>query len=188
MIRNSVRQVFKRHVSSQSTRSSQPVSLSPEKMRALVALYHRTENFVTPENLDARIDQAFIPTSDHLAFHDSANHTFASYVELENREMTREKIPRISEYTPSSHYYGMPEDQNSWSDFQDPRERAVVEALYGTVDQTKPGWDILEESAERIQGEIKEDRKNEYALEILFWSLHKRSLSLYRHLPLDYGN
>jgi hypothetical protein len=133
-------------------------------MRALVSLYHQCETFITPENLDDRIDYAFIRASGSLAVPDKPDH-FTSYVELENAENMREKIPRISEYSPpsDSRSYTRGRSDDYWSDFQNPREREVVEALYGSVDQTKPGWDILEESAERIEEEIMEDRKNAYA-------------------------
>lgn len=168
MIRNSVRQVVKRHVSSQSTRPQQPTALSPTKMRALVSLYHQSETFITPETLDARIDNAFLYIPEQMAVGDAGNHAYRSYVELEGTEKLREKIPRISEYIPSSYHVERSSPQQPWSDFQNPRERAVFEAMYGTLEQTKPGWEILEESAERIQDEIAEDRKNAYVIEILF--------------------
>jgi hypothetical protein len=148
--------VFKRHVSSQSARRSSPGSLPPAKMRALVSLYHEAENFVTPENLSQKIDDAFLTSDEALATGDVAGgHMYETIQDLRNRERDRRQVPRIGDYTPV--YEGTTAHTDGWSSAEHERVKAVAEALYGTVKRFKPGLEILEESAHLVQRELLDD-------------------------------
>jgi hypothetical protein len=126
-------------------------------MRALISLYHQSENFITPESLSSRIDEAFVPNDLHLAFR-----TPVTMRDLENVLADRRNAPRISEWDMDGVMLGQKTgyDIVGWSTVRAAREQKVIEALYG-VDTTNnrllPGLEVLEESAEQVQRNIQEE-------------------------------
>ncbi|KAF9498580.1 hypothetical protein BDN71DRAFT_1443496 [Pleurotus eryngii] len=141
-LRTSTR-TFARHVSSSAKKRRQPSPpISPDKMRALISLYHQSEHFITPENLLQRIDEEFCG-NDKLA------HTAVgtiSYKDLQNELDLRRSAPKISQWRRRDGAHGV--SGSMWSNFKNVRESKVVEALYGTIDAgniSLPGLEVLEE-------------------------------------------
>lgn len=123
-----------------------PTQLPPEKMRALISLYHQSKTFISPSNLSDKIDEVFAKD-----FYEN-NASFAGYLTLQNRVKERIAAPVLGD--------PMTKDQvepQRWS--QGPaarREQMVIDALYG-VDGDMPGLDTLLEEESRIRQASKED-------------------------------
>ncbi|KAJ3723227.1 hypothetical protein C8R42DRAFT_775427 [Lentinula raphanica] len=121
-----------------------PHALSPEKMRALISLYHQSETYITPENLSERIDEAFTEkqTADKLAF----GLQKAGVDNLSQFYTDAKLAPKFSEWNREKMRFG----EGIWSKATySRREWKVVEALYG-VDasgplEPMPGLEALEE-------------------------------------------
>jgi hypothetical protein len=143
-------QVVKRHVSSKTPQRSLP----PAKMRALISLYHQSESFITPENLSARIDQAFLG-QESLARVASPN---ATLTDLRRIIQKRKENPRMGVWGDDRYLSQRPEQMApGWSGGFSFREQSVMNALYGVDQGGKPGLEVLEESAERIQQDLEDD-------------------------------
>ncbi|KAF7433288.1 hypothetical protein PC9H_005238 [Pleurotus ostreatus] len=160
-LRTSTR-TFARHASSSAKKRRQPSPpISPDKMRALISLYHQSEHFITPENLLQRIDEEFCG-NDKLA------HTAVgtiSYKDLQNELDLRRSAPKISQWRRRDGAHGVP--GSMWSNFKNVRESKVVEALYGTIDAgniSLPGLEVLEEeqAKERQSSEESTDEQETY--------------------------
>ncbi|KAF5393872.1 hypothetical protein D9757_000223 [Collybiopsis confluens] len=136
--------ILRRYSSSQGTTSRAPHALSPEKMRALISLYHQTDTFVTPETLSERIDLAFTGRKREDDLMTPLQQASVSTLNYFRRQT--ELAPKFSEWDQEkAHYRGETWSQSNYS----PREWKVVEALYG-VDasgrfQPLPGLEALEE-------------------------------------------
>ncbi|KAI0049595.1 hypothetical protein FA95DRAFT_1488803 [Auriscalpium vulgare] len=131
-----------------STKSTPSFTLPPEKLRALVSLYHQSGQFVTPETLDSAIDHAFIEDGD--------SHLFATlqmrYADMKAQTKDRGKLPK----------FGPPEelgyDGRLQVALQDERERRVAgvqDALYGTVGRVRPGLELLEDTWDEVAQSLK---------------------------------
>ncbi|KIY49585.1 hypothetical protein FISHEDRAFT_25631, partial [Fistulina hepatica ATCC 64428] len=99
-------------------------TLPPEKLRALVSLYHQSEQFITPENLSERIDFAFA--------RDDTFHTrrFIKPADLSKMLKDRREAPRM--VASHSNHSSSRLQREDFSDFQKrPREVRMKEALYG---------------------------------------------------------
>lgn len=130
--------------------------LPPQKLRALVSLYHQSKSFITPENLDEAIDRAFAePPSVRVLWNRRLVNWPALRLEVKDRD-------RLSKF-------GLPETLNSVLNtyevgYYDQRERRVeqvFDAMYGTLDMDKPGLELLQDTwvdvEQRLKGEDSEE-------------------------------
>lgn len=137
--------------------------LPPHKLRALVSLYHQSDDFITPENLLDRIDAAFI--TDAYQPHNTPDRSrHESYEDILKGQRS---VPRMSPWNLESvtssraPYTADPSSFGSWSGTVPGRERQIVDALYG-VDSPRidahplPGYDTLKEARE-----LKQKKKEE---------------------------
>jgi hypothetical protein len=146
------------------------VNLPPEKMRALIAMYHQADTFVTPENLDDKIADAFTRRPE-VAVNES---TTLSLSDFESLLRDRVHAPLVTEWNARAASYNARKefDQASatpdslWSGHQygSVRNLKVLEALYGVETLGKsgtalPGWDALNDHGEMIKMSDKEDRE-----------------------------
>lgn len=157
----------RRHISSSSKTNSRPQNApSTTKMRALVALFHEAEKFITPETLSQKIDDAFLGTSDvaFVAMEFSKDSTLQSMADLKRIREERRKNPKIAavwEDNDTLYNRGrMPFLLENWSAVTARREEEVIEALYGSHSRTKPGWENLKESVEALERDMVEDENH----------------------------
>ena len=121
-------------------------------MRALVALYHQADTWITPENLLEKIDQAFVPGSEKADFLEFVNRHMVSYEAIEKARKTMQVSPKVAVWEKGSNaFVDRQTPATSWSDNREKREMKVIEALYGvvtTVDaRVLPGLEVVEETA-----------------------------------------
>ncbi|KAJ6599298.1 hypothetical protein DFH09DRAFT_1130685 [Mycena vulgaris] len=146
--------------------STPSLTLSPEKMRALIAMYHQTETFVTRGNLEDKINEAFTGKPGEVAT-DRATLTLE---ELKGQQRQRENVPTVTEWSEQQSF--APTTQNStndyslWSSKNQVRDLKVIEALYGVetlgaADRALPGLETLDDHANMIQTSDEEDREYE---------------------------
>lgn len=121
-------------------------------MRALVALYHQAETWITPENLLDKIDEAFVPaTSTDLL--DALGQRAVSYEEIEKARRSMALSPKMAVWEKGGNAFvdTRPKTAKSWSDNREKREMKVIEALYGVVTtadaRVMPGLEVFEEKA-----------------------------------------
>jgi hypothetical protein len=119
-------------------------------MRALVALYHQADTWITSENLLQKIDEAFVSPS-NPEFFDSTQHIL-SYEEIEKARKAMQAAPKMAVWEKGSNaFVDRSRIAKSWSDNRDKREMKVIEALYGVVTtadaRVLPGLDVVEETA-----------------------------------------
>ncbi|KZW03960.1 hypothetical protein EXIGLDRAFT_758271 [Exidia glandulosa HHB12029] len=116
--------------------------LPREKMRALVELYHNAEDFITYENLDKRIDEAFTGAKS-FAIEDSYQHLIR---QLESREQMPDFV-RVS--TSGARKAGL---GTSWSNSISTPERVerVRAALWGTTRDGRPDLEMVEEEMAEV--------------------------------------
>jgi hypothetical protein len=147
-----------RHKSfSAKAQNHDPSAVPPEKMRALITLYHKSEDFVTHENLSMRIDQAFLGTKTMqktLPIHDNR-------AKLQEQLDERRKMPRIGVVDAPSRSGKSTPDGNWSSSLRNARELAVESALFGMHEEhkEKPGLEALEEEGSNVQQQLREDRQ-----------------------------
>lgn len=141
-----LRPSFTRQVSSKAT----PGSLPPQKLRALVSLYHQSKDFITPNNLDERIDAVF---AHNTYTSNGGGNNFTSRNDLVNALKNRQAAPRIGEPTSASM-----QSESYWQGMAG-RERQVLDALYGT-DNRRPGLDVLLDEEEKIKGFLRDDKES----------------------------
>jgi hypothetical protein len=137
-----------RRLSSSSVQLNAKHNLSPEKLRSLVSLYHNSEDFITPETLDQRIDAAFIDTHTLSSFARKEERSFETLVKAANYRL---KQPRLGPATALEKFEfnrGV-----AWSSQTDtaPRARRTSAALLGVDTSGLPGLEVLKEEEERIQ-------------------------------------
>ncbi|KAJ7499151.1 hypothetical protein FB451DRAFT_1073197 [Mycena latifolia] len=143
------------------------VSLSPEKMRALIAMYHQTETFVTRENLEQKINEAF--TGKH--------HLLPERVSLALRDFqgllrAREDAPTVTEWTTQQTTFSPGVGRNGeadtnldvmWSKNNRLRDSKVIDALYGVetvgTGRALPGLETLDDNASTLEISEQEDRE-----------------------------
>ncbi|KAK0453530.1 hypothetical protein EV421DRAFT_1687712, partial [Armillaria borealis] len=117
--------------------TKQVPTLPPEKLRALISVYHGTESFVTLENLSDRIDDAFI-----RSVGDTALNSFKKYDNLRKHRLAQKEMSELWEWDLQI-AVGNPAMEE--------REARIVEALYG-VDTSDPlynrypGLDLLQDA------------------------------------------
>jgi hypothetical protein len=127
-------------------------ALPPQKLRALVALYHQSQSFVTLENLDEAIDRAFADATNVRMFGTKRLDWPTLRLEVKDRE-------RLSKF-------GLPETIGSEMSMYEPgwegRERRiekVFDAMYGTWQTNKPGLELLQDTWEDVEERLKGERE-----------------------------
>ncbi|KAF5322913.1 hypothetical protein D9619_000968 [Psilocybe cf. subviscida] len=148
-----------------SSKVKSHLTLPPAKMRALVALYHQTDKWITPENLEQRIDEAFVP-SDNVDKIDlarlgggSRSTSSVTFEALERTARGIETAPKMAQWNAAAPMLTKSAriNQGSWNNNRAKREHKVIEALYGVVTtpdaQLKPGYDVVAESAKYLKEE-----------------------------------
>lgn len=129
--------------------------LPPQKLRALVSLYHQSKSFITPENLDEAIDRAFAEPLSVRAFERRLVSWPALHMEIRNRD-------RLSKF-------GLPETLHSmlsmyevgYHDQREKRVEQVFDAMYGTSDMDKPGVELLQDTWVDVEQRLKEEGSEE---------------------------
>lgn len=122
-------------------------ALPPHKVRALISLYHQSQDFITEENLDAAIDKAFI---DDRTVRDSNLSPEEAYTDLRSKLFRRLGTSKVGQSTYVEPIRDGPEKQ-IWSETLAPREKAVISALFGVEGSAKPQLETLEDEGERIE-------------------------------------
>ncbi|KAJ7117384.1 hypothetical protein C8R43DRAFT_1037431 [Mycena crocata] len=136
---------------------------SPEKMRALIAMYHQTETFVTRENLDDKIDEAFTGSlKEPLATERST----LGLRDFSSLLRSRHDAPSVTEWNPPTKvdpvWDGGDGRSGIWSNTMSVRDLKVIEALYGVefaaTGKALPGLDALDDQADELERGAEEDR------------------------------
>lgn len=132
--------------------SSRPprLSLPAEKLRQLVSLYHQSKEFVTRDNLDRKIDQAFIDTP---AITSRSTDPQKTYPDLMHDIIRRRQQPAVRPLSPVTSTQSVRANVA--------RSEAVFEALYGSSHGRSPGLELVLESwgstSKRLE-ELKEEK------------------------------
>ena len=138
-------------------------SLPDARMRALISLYHQSSSFVTEENLDQRIDEAFAYKNMSSQIYN--HHYQITMKDLEHLVRRERAAPRLTSVS------GMMRGSSNgdaadlaFSDNLDKRDIKMIEALYG-VDRSDgkrflPGLDAVRDEMERLEREISEDEQH----------------------------
>ena len=139
--------------------------LPAKKMRALISIYHQTESFITPANLDAIIDDAFIYRHNDLSMM-IGNEKEKDMSTLRRELAARRDMPRIGDAknmlkNPPVPMYSSRDIGTPFSSPTHPREQQVSYALYGLERDGLPGLEILEEEHARIQRYRREDKEQQ---------------------------
>lgn len=121
-------------------------------MRALVALYHQADTWVTPENLLDKIDEAFVPGTTKSDFLEIVSQHMVSYEEIEKARKAMKVSPKTAVWERGSNrFVNRSRPAASWSDNREKREMKVIEALYGVVTtadaRVLPGFEVVEKTA-----------------------------------------
>jgi len=130
--------------------------LPPEKLRALVSLYHQSRSFITPENLDEAIDRAFAESPSVRVFE---NRRMADWPSLRLEVKERDRLSK----------FGLPETLNSMLSmyevgFYEEREKRVervFDAMYGTWETDKPGLELVQDTWEDVENRLKGEEDEE---------------------------
>ena len=144
-----------RHVSSKPNLRTTPpdgFALPPQKLRALVTLYHQSKSFITPENLDEAIDSAFLEVPGMRAFGQRKMDWPSLRLEVKERELLSK--------------FGLPETLGSALSMyeagyekREGRIEQVFDAMYGTWQTNKPGLELLQDTWEDVEERLKEEEK-----------------------------
>ena len=122
--------------------------MTPEKLRALISIYHSSANFITPQNLSAAIDDAYLGHPEKIELDAPEKSSLQLQIEMKSRGLKQE--------TGRWGNQGWGANAPVWAAVN-PRMKQVRQALYGTEEAGKPGLDILLEERKRIMKQIKED-------------------------------
>jgi hypothetical protein len=146
----------KRYISSKAKPPT--LSLTPSKLRALISIYHQCAHFITPQNLSAAIDRAFIGDPDEI---DSVT---SKTKEMNSTDLTKTIRRRESQMTTGRWkrvQAGWTPDYltGQWSEARKGREKRILAALYGTEETGQPGLEVLMEERARLVKNIEADRK-----------------------------
>ncbi|KAH9951799.1 hypothetical protein B0H21DRAFT_191881 [Amylocystis lapponica] len=153
----------RRHVSSASSSKKTAMlanpTLPPEKMRALVSLYHQTESFITPENLSQKIDEAFFDRPPLVRSPET------SFQVLRDELRTRQAKPKVGEADMGKALpavdYEMGERDGSWSEKRGEREMKVLQTLFGIEKSGTPALEVLEEEGWRMREHRRRDQERQ---------------------------
>jgi hypothetical protein len=136
---------FNRYVSS----TPLATSLTPAKLRALISIYHRSEHFITPQNLSSAIDQAFIGDPDEIEGITTTTKEM-DFWELRKALRRRESQMMTGRWKRVESKLEPDYLPREWSEGRRGRESAILGALYGTDEAGKPGLEVLQEERERL--------------------------------------
>lgn len=128
-------------------------ALPPQKLRALVSLYHQSQSFITSEEkLDEAIDRAFAAAGSARVF--GARRTL-DWPDLRLEVKERERMSK----------FGLPETlgsalsfYESGSEEREGRVEQVFDAMYGTWQTDKPGLELLQDTWEDVEERLKGER------------------------------
>jgi len=140
--------------SSKASSSSIPShhTLPPAKMRALIALYHQSENWITEDNLLERIDATFVPDVPDAFSLIAKGHRLPNIDDFEKKRAEMKMAPKMAQWEASTN--NTVGSAENWSGSTSPREAKVIEALYGvnvlssSDDRLLPGLEVLQEVAD----------------------------------------
>ena len=144
-----------RHVSSKPNPQTPPpggFALPPQKLRALVTLYHQSKSFVTPEKLDEAIDRAFLEVPVMRAFGHRKLDWPSLRLEVKEREqLSKFGLPETLSSTLSTYETGYEEREG--------RIEQVFDAMYGTWQTNKPGLELLQDTWEDVEQRLNEEEE-----------------------------
>ncbi|QRV91326.1 hypothetical protein RhiJN_19344 [Ceratobasidium sp. AG-Ba] len=121
------------------------LSLSQEKLRHLIALYHSSSSFITPETLSDEIDKAFAPMrANRVGFRPDSYQDLVSLRKERATEPDR-VIPTANEMDGTYAVYDR-SSSGGWSASQSERGRAVKSALWGVDPMGQIGLETLLEA------------------------------------------
>jgi hypothetical protein len=120
--------------------------LPPEKIRALIALYHQSDTFINEDNLLERINDALIQKRSQHLYETYKEPTVAMLNEAVHARKSNPKSIQIrgkDEHKVSS---------NQWSFQRNLRDREVAGAMYGldgssSAQKPKPGLELVQDAA-----------------------------------------
>ncbi|EIW82255.1 hypothetical protein CONPUDRAFT_136782 [Coniophora puteana RWD-64-598 SS2] len=146
--------------------SSKAKARHDAKMRALISIYHQSDRFISPENLENVIDETFAPKQS-MAFGSQISQTNkdAEYNALASIIQKRKEAPKF--LTNIDERTDLGEDTSifasamgaAWKESPQERMRRVREALLGTNAKGQPSWEVLKENAGRVRRQVDEDAK-----------------------------
>ncbi|KAI9510459.1 hypothetical protein F5148DRAFT_966812, partial [Russula earlei] len=113
-------------------------------LRALVALYHQSKSFITPENLDEAIDRAFADGSSLRVMTSRRIDWPSLRVEVKERErLSKFGLPETLDSVLTMYEAGYEEREG--------RVEQVFDAMYGTWQTNKPGLELLQDTWEDVE-------------------------------------
>jgi hypothetical protein len=117
-------------------------------MRSIISLYHQSKDFITLEDLDARIDAAFIDDMDFTKRNDMEWTTL-------NDQLHRRRDKRFGSPTARKRWSPSPTDEPMTE-----RDSRTSAALHGLDPSGLPGLEVVQEEHARIhewvQGKAKQ--------------------------------
>ncbi|CCO26937.1 hypothetical protein BN14_00969 [Rhizoctonia solani AG-1 IB] len=139
-------------------------TLTPDKLRALIDLYHSSTKYITPETLSSAIDQTFAP----LRFNFNTGARFTSYRDLvaERDELDAEPdrvVPSANDL--GGRGFGTADSiggalaAGGWSPSKAERARMVKAALWGVDPMAKIGLETLLEAKVELDAQEKEQKE-----------------------------
>lgn len=133
-------------------------SLPPAKLRALISIYHQSAHFITPQNLSDAIDRAFIGDASNTAVDLSVE---ASSEDIKEKLKSRRIVPATGPWSTNETHFKMSDTSSQiWASRRSEKEQKVMNVLYGTDKEGKPGLEILEEERSRLLKNMEEDKRN----------------------------
>ena len=153
------RGVLSRNNSSQTSSWDAPeFSLPPAKLRALISIYHQSAHFITPQNLSAVIDRAFIGDVSGTAINPYVE---ASFEDINEKLKSRRIVPATGPWSTNEiHFKANDSSPQHWASRRSEKEQKVMNVLYGTDREGKPGLEILKEEMRRLSRNMEEDKQN----------------------------
>ncbi|KAI0301816.1 hypothetical protein B0F90DRAFT_250355 [Multifurca ochricompacta] len=123
-------------------------ALPPKKLRALVSLYHQSNSFITPENLDEEIDRAFLEVPAMRTFGNRRVDWPSLRLEVkERKQLSKFGLPETLNSALSMYEAGYEEREK--------RVEQVFDAMYGTWQTNKPGLELLQDTWEGVEQRLK---------------------------------
>ncbi|KAF4619136.1 hypothetical protein D9613_005565 [Agrocybe pediades] len=131
-------------------------TLPPAKMRALIALYHQSDSWITEDNLLERIDATFVPDTNDAYALNVMNRRLPSIDDLEKKRVEMRMAPKMAQWSSAATDTVGLSGSGNWSEKTSPREAKVIEALYGvkvqsttedrrTEERLLPGLEVVQE-------------------------------------------
>jgi hypothetical protein len=134
------------------------LNLPPEKLRALISLYHNSETFITEQSLDSAIDHAFVTAHSDMT-HNTSEYTMLDLVDGVRR---RRQLPKFGSATAEARM-NFATDSGLWSSSdttKNVRDTRTSAALLGVDPSGRPGLEVVLEEEERIQNWITKASKD----------------------------